>query len=456
MSKYPILFPASARTFSGHGIGVLSDAVSCVVTSEINGIYDLEMIYPIDGLYASQIVGRSIIYAEASPLEGRQPFRVHDIIKRMGGKISISAHHVSYDLSGIPVSSINASGSEEAFEQLKTNSVIENPFTFSRSKVVEDRAYWAQVPKSARSRLLDKNESIISTYGGELRFDHFTVEYLDRLGSDKNYRIRYGVNLVDITQEKNFDSLYTGIYPYYRSGENQLELSDKVLYAEGDFDFSRIQVVNLSSEFDEMPGEELLLKHAEKYITDKKIGVPTVSINLSHEHLARFGEFCNAPSPENIELGDTVWVDFAKYGISATARINTVKYDSLKKRYISIAVGDVKEGFIKTLAGLKASKGDISTAKRDASAALGGASEAEKSAQAAQGTAANALLAAEKAQETADGCVTRTELSSGVVLPTENTSGVLIKTWRTTPYTGGGLSPVVTKADLIALGLISE
>lgn len=450
MSKYPILFPASERTFTSHGLGVLADAVSCTVKNEINGIYDLELIYPIDGIHASEIVGRSIIYAEASPGEGLQPFRVHNIVKRMGGKMSVAAHHISYDLSGIPVSSIDASSSGEAFEQLSSNSVGENPFTFGLYRSVADIPYWALVPKSARSRLLDKNESIIATYGGELRFDHYNVEYLDRLGSDKSYRIRYGVNLVDLTQESNFDELYTGIYPYYRSGEDKLELEDKVLYANGKFDFSRIKVVNLSSEFDGMPTEELLLEHGEKYIIDKKIGVPAVSLDLTHEHLARFGEFCNAPSPEDLELGDTVWVDFSKYGISVTARVNIVKYDSLRRRYVSIGVGDVKDGFIKTLAGLKAYRGEISAVQNEAASA-------STSAKAANTTAAGASATADDALALARCCVTRDELSQGIILPKDNSGGVLLKKWRTTPYIGTGLaSPVVTQSDLIALGLISE
>ena len=51
----PILFPEGQTSFNTNVIGRLSDAISCTVTEERNGQYELHMEYPIDG----QLMGRS-------------------------------------------------------------------------------------------------------------------------------------------------------------------------------------------------------------------------------------------------------------------------------------------------------------------------------------------------------------------------------------------------------------
>lgn len=445
MSKYPILFSEGSTEFWGHGEGVLSDAISCVVKNEINGAYDLEMVYPLCGANFSKIAGRSIIYAFAGPGEGRQPFRIHNIIERSSGKVSIYAHHLSYDLSGIPVSSIDAESSDDAFAQIAENSVPSNPFKFICQRSVE-KAYYSLVPKSARSRILDKGESILATYGGEYLFDHFNVTYKDKLGIDKGYRIKYGVNLIDLSQESNFDELYTGIYPYYGSGENIMELPERTVNAEGQFGFSRIKVVNLSSEFSEEPDEDLLREHAQRYIIDKKIGVPKVSLDLSHVHLTRFGDFCTAPSPEDVELGDTVWVEYPKYNITVSARVNSYTYDSLGMRYTAISVGDPKTGFIKTLLQLK-NKGDAAIEiKQDA--------EEAKIVAGSAGAVADIALQAANSKVSIEALKNGNALISGIVLPINGSLGILYGGWNATPQTGGDPSRVVTMQDLADLGII--
>ena len=41
----PILYAASEIDFTTNGIGLLTDAVSCTVTEERNGAYELTLVY---------------------------------------------------------------------------------------------------------------------------------------------------------------------------------------------------------------------------------------------------------------------------------------------------------------------------------------------------------------------------------------------------------------------------
>ena len=49
------LFESSATVFSSNGIGTLSSAISCVVYQVLNGEYELQMEYPVNGIHFSEI-----------------------------------------------------------------------------------------------------------------------------------------------------------------------------------------------------------------------------------------------------------------------------------------------------------------------------------------------------------------------------------------------------------------
>lgn len=63
----PVLFPPDERDFTTQGLGALSAAISCTVTEERNGIYELEMEYPMIGVHYGEIQERCLIYAIPSP-----------------------------------------------------------------------------------------------------------------------------------------------------------------------------------------------------------------------------------------------------------------------------------------------------------------------------------------------------------------------------------------------------
>ena len=84
-------------------MGVLRDAVSCTVTEERNGAFELEMVYPITGQHYSSLALRGLILAKPNPYGEAQYFRIYKISRPINGQVTVNAQHISYDLSGIPV-----------------------------------------------------------------------------------------------------------------------------------------------------------------------------------------------------------------------------------------------------------------------------------------------------------------------------------------------------------------
>ncbi len=345
----PILYPAGETAFDTNGLGILSDAISCTVTESLNGVYTLEMEYPIDGIHFSEITDSSIILALAHPSKRPQPFEVYASTSPMNGVVRFYANHISYTLSGAAVDPFTVNSAPGAMAALTSHSVKPHNFTFWTDKQTAASMSLTH-PAAIRSVLAGTQCSILDTYGGEFEFDRYDVKLWNNRGANRGVTIRYGKNLTDITQERNISKVYTCVYPYWMGQDDQLvTLPEKLVDVPGKFAHSRILTLDLSQEFREAPTEDQLRDRTRKYIADNHIGVPDVSISLSFVTLSQTEEYKHMALLERVELGDTVNVEFQKLGISTTAKVIKTVCNSLLERYDKIEVGSVRANIASTI-----------------------------------------------------------------------------------------------------------
>ena len=135
----PVLYDAGERDFTSNGLGRLYDAISCTVTEERNGSFELEMTYPVSGIHYKDILKERIIFAVPADGKKEQPFRIYKISKPMKGITTISARHVSYQLSFVPVKAdlTPATTAAQAFERLKHDAI--EPWTIRRLEITRHR-----------------------------------------------------------------------------------------------------------------------------------------------------------------------------------------------------------------------------------------------------------------------------------------------------------------------------
>ena len=355
----PILFTENSNTFTTNGIGRLSDAISCVVTEERNGQFELAMVYPADGKHFEDIALRALIVADASPAQTKQPFRIYKISKPINGKVTINAQHISYDLSknvSMPFSvSASSSACANALNGLKTNAVENCPFTFSTN--VTTVASFAQLaPATIRQMMGGVEGSVLDQFGGEDKYDKFAVSLLVSRGTTKNIPLRYGKNITEIKQEENIANTITGIVPFWSDSEggDVYTLPEKVLHSSNAGSYSSYLTipVDFSSDFEEKPTESQLRAHGQVYINKYGIGIPKVSIDVSFVNLPDTEEYKGLLNLQQLELCDTIPVEFVKLGISASAKVVKTEYNTLKDRYDRITVGEVGSTLAKTITGV--------------------------------------------------------------------------------------------------------
>lgn len=335
----PVLYPHSETQFSNRGLGTLADCVSCKVTEERNGAFELEMVYPISGLHYGDIALRQILLCKASPTGEPQPFRIYRISRPMNGQVTIYAQHISYDLSGFPLSPFTAATCNEAMTKLKQHEVINSNFTFATDKTTI-AAFSLDVPQSVRYILGGSEGSLIDEYGGEWEFNRFSCYLHNARGADNGVRITYGKNLISLKQEENCESVYTGVLPYYYNDGTLVQ--GAVQYAAGTFNYTKILSKDFTDEYDDVPTAAQLNAKAQAYIISAEIGVPQVSLSVSYAQLSGV--------IEQVGLCDTVHVNFPAMGVTATAKVIKTTFDALLDRFISVDIGSTRYSIADTIA----------------------------------------------------------------------------------------------------------
>lgn len=405
----PILYESTETDFTNLGLGTLTDALSCVVTEERNGSYELTMTYPITGQHYSDILLRRLILAKPNYQDEPQPFRIYHISRPMSGIITINAEHISYDLSGWPVAPFEADNLALACSGLTSQALAAGcPFTIE-SDHTSSGHFKVDVPSSARSWLGGKEGSILDVYGGEWKYDLFKVINCNARGTLTGHSIRYGKNLIDLEQEENCAAVYTGVMAYWYDSESDTEIHGDVITVLPNANYTRILTVDASSNYDVQPTVQALNNYATLYAVANDVGTPKVSLTLDYLQLER-GDWQNAfmestyltedatgnylgkngainiypsndlyPSSELypssgsgaesilytarntvpalqtnlkiLNLCDTVSVFFEALGVAATAKVVKTVYNVLLERYNSLSLGSTVSTIADTIAG---------------------------------------------------------------------------------------------------------
>ena len=354
----PKLYESTEMDFNSNGLGSLPDAISCKVTEERNGCYELEMEYPVGGLHYDLIENNRIIYAKPNETSDPQPFDVKEITPSMNKMTAtIYAQHVRYRMNGIPVSPFSAQGINDALAGLKQNSLIKHPFTFYTDIVNGSSKFNVGLPGTLGSLLGGTKGSILDTFSGsagcEYEFDRFNVKLHAHRGTDSGVSIRYAKNLTGCKMESSIESVYTGVLAYWQKKEEGKEelLSSDIQYITNHTSYPReyIYMLDCSSDFEDTPTVEQLNAKALNYAVNNRIGEPSVSVDVSFIPLWGTEEYKAIAPLERVCLCDTVTVRFDLLGVNVKAIVNKTVYDVLSEKYESISIGSAKSKLGETI-----------------------------------------------------------------------------------------------------------
>lgn len=334
----------------------LIDCISCKVTEERNGRYELEMEYPSNGKFASNLVNDSSnvfnwIMAKPNYTDDPQYFEIYKVVKNMNGHYSINARHISYLMSNVVISSGSANNIVSAVSILNTRLLIGSGYQFSLYTTKNTPGdFTITEPSSVRSWFGGKKGSLLDVYGGgEWKYDNFTATLMQNRGEDRGVEIRYGKNLLEFSQEIDMTNLVYAVIPYYKGEDGTVITGESVLTGLP----SVYRYVNrtISKDFtqDVVPDsepEDILLQLNElatTYVNNNNFTLTTMFSNITLDFV-QLKELS-----ERVDLCDTVHIYFEPLGISATAKCISTTWDVLEERYTETVFGDPKASIVDSL-----------------------------------------------------------------------------------------------------------
>lgn len=342
----PILFKTMTEgtVRTDNGIGPLANCLSCSITEERNGSYELELTYPMSGVLADQIEPNRFIKAKPNFTDSPQIFRIYKVGKSINGIFHVYAQHISYDLSGKLITSGNASTCSGACTLLQAQA---GNFTITTDKNVS-ATFKIMEPSSVRSWFGGKAGSLLDVFGtGEWYFDNYTCTLKQARGSDRGAVIRYGKNLTELSQEINIENLCTGVVPFYIDADGAVTTGTKVNTGLT-LDVPKDVAIDFSADVDPESGTAIttqLANLATKYISNNILTVANNSITLDFVQLSEL--------KERVDLCDSVKVIFEALGISATFKCIATTWDVLEERYTSTTFGSAKTNIADTFSAIQ-------------------------------------------------------------------------------------------------------
>ena len=354
-----ILYKANETNFTHLGLGMLHDAIQIFVTEERNGVFELEMKYPVSGDRFADLKLDRLIKADAGHSLKNQRFKIIRITKPLNGIVTVYAEHVSMLTRDLPLPP-NVSYSGDATSALNTwkNSIIgidPNPFTvFSDISLPGSGSWSIKDVKNARDALGGVDGSLLDTYGGEYLFDNYDIKLYANRGKQSGALIAYGRNLTDLEQEENIADTYTSIYPYAvmtDDNQNEIILTLPEYYLDSEYvsNYARRKILTVDFSGNDVTTVEQLRAKAEAYIINNRIGVPKVNLKIKYVDLAKTLDYEATQAIEEVNVCDWVTIYFEEYGIKTNEKIIKTVWDDLLQQYDSIEVGEARASLAQSI-----------------------------------------------------------------------------------------------------------
>ena len=334
----PILFDRTETAFADNGIGRLRECLSAVVTEERNGLYECDFTVPVTGANYDLIECGRFIGVTHDESGDIQPFEIVSSSRPINGVVTFHAVHLSYRQSQMVTSGTNINTISGAFTMLQS-AAPSNPFTYETD--ITTSAYMSSAdgtPRSVRQFLGGVQGSILDAFGGEYEWDKWRVILHQSRGQVRDFAIRYGVNLLDYTDDTDYQGTFTSCVAYWsQDGET---VTATATLGETGYNGNDIRVpLDLTDKFESKPTSAQLQTEALSYMQRNQTNIPSQSIRVDFVRLADLGEFSAFQDLLQCNLCDSIKVIFPMYNVSASFKIVRTEWNVLEGKYIGMELG---------------------------------------------------------------------------------------------------------------------
>lgn len=348
----PIIQSKNDISESHNGLGFLNDCISCVVSEELNGMMELELVYPIEGVLSEHLINENVLKVKANEEQAPQLFRIYNITKNTEpDRINVQAKSITHDLEKCFIEKLEVKDSS-GMQAMKALMELSNPkhkFQLTSSKTNKGSTLLER--KNVLECIAGTEGSILQKWQGELTRDNYSISLDSKRGRETPLVISSGKNLTGIDMEIDTSNIVVAIYPFAIKEEKLLFLSEKIIKSDKYDTFASGKVIAVDFSSDETVSDTGTLKLAAyNYFKENK---PEAALSIDIEFIDR--SYAEQDSKfkylERVYLGDTINAIDGKLDIKASGRVVSYEYDSLVERYNKVIVGKIKSNFADNLNG---------------------------------------------------------------------------------------------------------
>lgn len=327
------LFGITDRDFTSNGDKIIKP-LKARITKQDNGEFYLEL--ETDLTYVNDLTEGRIILAPTP--QGEQPFRVSNLQKTKN-KLITKALHAFFDSRNylIADSYVVEKNCNAALDHLNEAAEPQSPFvTISDVDTVNNY-------RCVRTSLYEAVMTVVERWGGHLDLNGWSIGIRQEIGQDNGVVVRYAKNLKDITVDENWDNVTTKLLPVGKEG---LLLPETYVTSTNQYDLPYVKSVNFDQNDIEQenyidaegnPDVEAyqaalvddLRQKAQSYVDSNS--VPQVNYTLK----ANLEKLTN--------IGDTVYVQDDRLGLTVTTQVISYIYDCILGRYVELEFGNFKQ-----------------------------------------------------------------------------------------------------------------
>lgn len=347
---YTTVYNPNEKTFISNGLAILdNELIRCEVQEVLNGLYNLELEYPINNKNVDYLIEGNII--KTNTPSGEQPFRIYRTIKNLDTVI-VYANHIFFDLQSNFLMDCRykfATG-QQALKDILKSTLYENNFTCDSNIIERNNAYY--IRKNPVEAILTEENSIINLYKGELLRDKFKIIINDSIGKDNNVIIEYRKNLLGLEKDEDISQVVTRVIPTGLTAKDSIIMLDEV-YVDSSLINNYINPVVKEIHYSDLKEDaekgitiesikDQLKVRALDLFNKEHIDLPKVNYKINFLDLSLTEEYKDFKALEKVKLADVVTVRHKDLKIDVKRKVIKYKWDSLTKSYIEIELGDLE------------------------------------------------------------------------------------------------------------------
>ena len=325
---------STATNFTSLGLGTLVPSL-CIVTEELNGLYELEMEHPYDQWGKWEKIEKNCIIYASTP-NGKQPFRIYRVKPTMDN-ITVNAKHIFYDLLDNYINSLSIVNktASVALNSMVSSFAYSTGFAFLTDITKSGSITLERVnPITALLRDEEDKDGFIRVFGGEILRDNFNVSVLQSIGSDRGVQIRYSKNLIGLEIDEDISEVATRVYPV---GKDGLTLPESYIDSTHISDYPHPKIYPYENTECTTAAE---LRTAVQGLFTNGLDLPKLNITVDFQLLGKTEEYKNFAVLEQVALGDTISVIHSKLNFRKKAKVISYKWDCLLEKYNTVELGD--------------------------------------------------------------------------------------------------------------------